>query len=72
MEHTNTTPTRIAMTLDAPRPYRLAVKIPEAADIVGVSSKTIRRAIERGEIRPNRKLRHVLIPVAELERFVNA
>ena len=51
---------------------RLTVKIPEAASLLGVSIPTIRRAIERGDIRVNRKLRHVLIPMAEIERFASA
>jgi len=48
---------------------RLTVKIPEAAAMLGVSSSSIRRAIDRGDIRVNRKLRHVLIPLSEIERF---
>jgi excisionase family DNA binding protein len=55
----------------APIP-RLTVKIPEAAALLGVSIPTIRRAIDRGEIRVNRKFRHVLIPMAEIERFAGA
>jgi excisionase family DNA binding protein len=51
---------------------RLTIKIPEAASLLGVSIPTIRRAIERGDIRVNRKLRHVLIPLAEIERFASA
>ena len=54
------------------RTQRLTVKIPEAAAILGVSCSTIRRAIERGDIRANRKLRHVLIPMSEIERFAAA
>jgi excisionase family DNA binding protein len=50
---------------------RLTVKIPEAAALLGVSIPTIRRAIDRGDIRVNRKLRHVLIPISELERFAS-
>jgi excisionase family DNA binding protein len=36
----------------------------------GVSPITVRRLIKRGLIKPNRALRHVLIPVAELDRFL--
>jgi excisionase family DNA binding protein len=57
----------------APAPVvRIAVKMPEAAAMLGVSTKTIRRAIQRGDIRVTRKFRHKLIPVSELERFINS
>jgi excisionase family DNA binding protein len=59
----------------APSPapvVRIAVKMPEAAAMLGVSTKTIRRAIQRGDIRVTRKFRHKLIPVSELERFINS
>jgi len=51
---------------------RLTLKINEAAATLGVSISTIRRAIARGDLRANRKLRHVLIPVIELERFAQS
>ena len=51
---------------------RLTVKINEAAAMLGVSAQSIRRAIERGDIRVNRKLRHILIPLSEVERFATA
>jgi excisionase family DNA binding protein len=51
---------------------RLTIKINEAADLTGLSHQTIRRAIARGDIRVNRKTRHVLIPMDELERFIAA
>ena len=51
---------------------RLAYKINECAALIGVSHQTIRRAIARGDIRVSRKTRHVLIPRAELERFIAA
>ena len=44
----------------------------DAADYLGgVSPITLRRLIKRGLIKPNRALRHVLIPIAELDRFIN-
>lgn len=49
---------------------RRAFKLKEAADIIGVSTKSLRRAIARGLIKPNRVFRHLLIPAAELDRFV--
>ena len=36
----------------------------------GVSEITLRRLIKRGLIKPNRALRHILIPVRELDRFL--
>jgi excisionase family DNA binding protein len=48
-----------------------AVKIKEAARYLGgVSTVTVRRLIARGLIKPNRSLRHILIPVSELDRFI--
>jgi len=49
-----------------------ALKIKAAASYLSVSTVTVRRLIERGLIKPNRALRHVLIPVAELDRFINS
>jgi len=48
-----------------------ALKIKDAAEYLGgVSTTTVRRLIARGFIKPNRALRHILIPVAELDRFL--
>jgi excisionase family DNA binding protein len=48
-----------------------ALKIKDAAKYLGgVSQITIRRLIKRGLIKPNRALRHVLIPISELDRFI--
>lgn len=48
-----------------------ALKIKEAAEYLGgISTISVRRLIKRGLIKPNRALRHVLIPVAELTRFL--
>ena len=48
-----------------------AMKLKDAAKYLGgVSQITIRRLIERGLIKPNRALRHLLIPVSELDRFL--
>ena len=50
-----------------------ALKIKEAARYLGgVSTVTVRRLIKRGLIKPNRALRHVLIPVSELDRFITS
>jgi hypothetical protein len=48
-----------------------ALKLKDAASYIGgVSLITVRRLIKRGLIKPNRSLRHILIPISELERFV--
>jgi len=50
---------------------RGALKLKDAAKYLGgVSQITLRRLIERGLIKPNRSLRHLLIPVSELDRFL--
>jgi excisionase family DNA binding protein len=48
-----------------------ALKIDAAAKYLGgVSTITVRRLIDRGLIKPNRALRHLLIPIRELDRFL--
>jgi excisionase family DNA binding protein len=47
-----------------------AVKIKDAAEYLGVSPISVRRLIERGLIKPNRALRHIIIPLSELTRFL--
>lgn len=48
-----------------------ALKLKDAAQYLGgVSHITVRRLIRRGLIKPNRALRHILIPIAELDRFL--
>jgi hypothetical protein len=37
----------------------------------GISEITLRRLIARGLIKPNRSLRHILIPISELDRFLS-
>jgi hypothetical protein len=52
-------------------PQQHALKIKDAAQYLGgLSITSVRRLIKRGLIRPNRALRHILIPVAELDRFL--
>ena len=52
---------------------RGALKLNEARQYLGgVSAPTLHRLIKRGLIRPNRSLRHLLFPVAELDRFLRA
>jgi Helix-turn-helix domain len=48
-----------------------ALKIRDAAQYLGgVSEISVRRLIKRGLIKPNRALRHILIPISELDRFL--
>ncbi len=54
---------------DKPLP-RISYKIKEAAQICGVSPITIRRAIDRGLLKPCRSFRHPLIPAEQLEKMI--
>lgn len=48
-----------------------ALKIKAAAQYLGgVAPITVRRLIKRGLLKPNRALRHILIPIPELDRFL--
>jgi excisionase family DNA binding protein len=48
-----------------------ALKLKDAAKYLGgVSVITVRRLIDRRLLKPNRSLRHLLIPVSELDRFI--
>lgn len=49
---------------------RLAVSIARAAQLLDCSPATVRRAIERGEIRAVRLMGKVIVPVVELERHL--
>jgi predicted site-specific integrase-resolvase len=49
---------------------RLAYKLTDAAAMLGVSITSLRRAIQRGQIKPCRKFRHIIIPSEELRRFL--
>ncbi len=51
-------------------PPRLAYSVQEAARLLGVCDKSIRRLILRGLLRPSRALRHLRIPKEELDRFL--
>ena len=47
-------------------------KIRDACKYVsGISEITMRRLIAAKKIKPNRQLRHLLFPRAELDRFLN-
>ena len=50
---------------------RGALKLKDAAKYLGgVSTITVRRLVERGLLKPNRALRHLLFPISELDRFL--
>lgn len=51
---------------DAP----IAVRASEAASLLGVGKTVVRALVKNGELRSFRVGRAVLIPVAEIERFV--
>ena len=59
--------------MDTPPPppkTRIAYRLDEAAELLGISIISVRRAIQRGLIRPNRAFRTPLISAAELDRFI--
>jgi excisionase family DNA binding protein len=50
---------------------RGAFKLKDAAIYLAVSQPTIHRLIHRGLLRPNRATRHLIFPIAELDRFLS-
>jgi hypothetical protein len=53
-------------------PTNGALKLEQARQYLGgISIPSMHRLIKRGLLKPNRKLRHLLFPVAELDRFLN-
>ena len=63
--------TTLAKNTGAPTVEQGAFKIPGACQYLGgVSQASVRRMIDRGLIKPCRGLRHILIPKAELDRFL--
>lgn len=51
---------------------KTALKTKAAAVRISVSEKTLRDLVKRGLIRANRKTRHLLFEVQELDRFVRS
>jgi hypothetical protein len=52
-------------------PNQGALKLKDACRYLGgISPASLRRLIKRGLLKPNRALRHVIISVAELDRFL--
>jgi hypothetical protein len=53
-------------------PTNGAFKLKPAAEYLGgLSVPTMHRLIQRGLLRPNRKLRHIIFSRQELDRFLN-
>lgn len=50
---------------------RELLKIAEVAVMLGISQASVRRLIDRGLLKPNRSLRHLLISRDALQSFVN-
>lgn len=51
---------------------KLAFSIPQAGQIIGVSDVTIRRLLRRGKLRSLTSLRHKIIPLDEINRFLKS
>lgn len=51
-------------------PMRGALQTREAAKYLSLSVPTMHRLIQRRLLRPNRATRHLLFPIAELDRFL--
>lgn len=49
---------------------REAYKIAETAQLLGISSKSVRRLLDRGLLHAIAVLRHKLVPRSEIERFL--
>jgi excisionase family DNA binding protein len=49
---------------------RGALKLKPAAEYLSLSPMSMRRLIKRGLIKPNRLTQHILISIAELNRFL--
>ncbi|MGJ8643343.1 MAG: helix-turn-helix domain-containing protein [Luteolibacter sp.] len=45
--------------------------VPEAAELLRVSEKTIRRLVKNGELRALPQLRHLIIPRSEIDRLLD-
>jgi excisionase family DNA binding protein len=51
---------------------RIWLRVPEAANALGLGKSTVHELINRGELRPARVGRALRIPVAELKRWADA
>jgi excisionase family DNA binding protein len=59
-------------TSEAPPLPKLAYSMEETAQVLGVSYITVHRLLKRGLLKSSSALRHKLIPVTEIERFLKA
>lgn len=50
---------------------RLQVSLKETAAMLSIDTRSVRRLISRNKLKANRALRHIRIPIAEIERFVS-
>ena len=50
---------------------KLAVKIDEAAEMLSLSTATVRRLVANGSLKVSRKTRHLLIPIEEIKRMMD-
>jgi excisionase family DNA binding protein len=50
---------------------KLAYTVGEAAQSLGVSVETVYRLLSRGLLKSSSALRHKVIPVTEIQRFLN-
>lgn len=60
------------LAMNTEQSHQFAYKLKDAAALLGVSTVSMRRAIQRGLIRPSRAFRHVLISADELNRFLKS
>ena len=49
---------------------RRAYSLKETASTLGISESSVRRLIARGKLRPSRLLRHLMVPVEEIDRLL--
>lgn len=63
---------RLAAQLDQPAVPKLALTMQETADALGISYISVFRLLKRGLLRSSSALRHKVIPVTEVQRFLNA
>ena len=51
---------------------RLAFRVDEVAEMLGISQQSVRRLIARRLLKPSKALRHLLIPRRQIEEFLKA
>ena len=63
----------LQQTTEASQPLpRLAYNLHETAEILGISYISVWRLLKRGKLRSSNAFRTKLIPVGEIQRFLNA